>query len=32
VKDGAVEIQGDHRDTIVARLLEQGFAAKPAGG
>jgi translation initiation factor 1 len=32
VKDGDVEIQGDHRDTIVARLLEQGFAAKPAGG
>ena len=32
VKDGAVEIQGDHRDKVVARLVAQGFAAKPAGG
>jgi translation initiation factor 1 len=32
VKDGAVEIQGDHRDKVVARLVAQGYAAKPAGG
>jgi translation initiation factor 1 len=32
VKDGAVEIQGDHREKVVARLVAQGFKAKPAGG
>jgi translation initiation factor 1 len=32
VKDGAVEIQGDHREKVVARLLAQGYRAKPAGG
>ena len=32
VKDGAVEIQGDHRDKVVARLEAQGFRVKPAGG
>ena len=32
VKDGAVEIQGDHRDKVVARLQQQGRKAKPAGG
>jgi translation initiation factor 1 len=32
VKDGAVEIQGDHRDKVVARLQADGYAAKPAGG
>ena len=32
VKDGAVEIQGDHRDKVVARLQAQGYRAKPAGG
>jgi len=32
VKDGAVEIQGDHRDTIVAKLRADGYRAKPAGG
>jgi translation initiation factor 1 len=32
VKEGAVEIQGDHRDKVVARLQAQGYAAKPAGG
>jgi translation initiation factor 1 len=31
-KDGTVEIQGDHRDKVVARLQSQGYAAKPAGG
>ena len=32
VKEGAVEIQGDHREKVVARLLARGFKAKPAGG
>lgn len=32
VKDGAVEIQGDHRDKVVARLEAQGHRVKPAGG
>jgi translation initiation factor 1 len=32
VKDGAVEIQGDHRDKVVARLVAQGYPAKAAGG
>jgi translation initiation factor 1 len=31
-KDGAIEIQGDHRDTIVAELSRRGFTAKVAGG
>ena len=32
VKDGVIEIQGDHRETIVAELSRRGFNAKPAGG
>jgi translation initiation factor 1 len=32
VKDGAVEIQGDHRDKIAARLQAQGYVVKLAGG
>ena len=32
VKDGVIEIQGDHRDTLVAELLKRGFKAKKAGG
>jgi len=31
-KDGVIEIQGDHRDTIVAELSRRGFTAKLAGG
>ena len=31
-KDGVIEIQGDHRETIVAELTRRGFTAKPAGG
>ena len=31
-KDGDIEIQGDHRDTVLAALLKQGYAAKRAGG
>lgn len=31
VKDGVVEIQGEHRDTIVAMLVGLGYAARRAG-
>ncbi len=31
-KDGVVEIQGDHRETILAELSRRGFTAKLAGG
>ena len=31
-KDGVIEIQGDHRVTIVAELSRRGFTAKLAGG
>jgi translation initiation factor 1 len=31
-KDGVIEIQGDHRETIVAELSRRGFPAKLAGG
>lgn len=31
-KDGVIEIQGDHRETIVAELSRRGFIAKLAGG
>ncbi|MET0661369.1 MAG: stress response translation initiation inhibitor YciH, partial [Steroidobacteraceae bacterium] len=27
-----IEIQGDHRDTIVAELIKRGFDAKRVGG
>jgi len=32
VKNGRIEIQGDHRDRLVAELCRLGFAAKRAGG
>jgi len=32
VKDGVIEIQGDHREAILAELARRGFQAKPAGG
>jgi translation initiation factor 1 len=31
-KDGVIEIQGDHRETIVAELSRRGYTAKLAGG
>ena len=31
-KDGVVEIQGDHRAKVVARLEAQGYRVKLAGG
>jgi translation initiation factor 1 len=32
VKPGVIEIQGDHRDAIVAELVRRGYAAKRSGG
>ena len=32
VREGIIEIQGDHRDVIVAELVKAGFAAKKSGG
>ena len=31
VKDGVVEVQGDHRDRIIKMLTEQGYVVKRAG-
>lgn len=31
-KDGAVELQGDHREKVAARLQSQGYRVKLAGG
>lgn len=32
VKDGVIEIQGDHRERVLALLQQQGHRAKAAGG
>ncbi|MGC1388595.1 MAG: stress response translation initiation inhibitor YciH [Steroidobacteraceae bacterium] len=32
VRDGIIEIQGDHRDLIVAELIKAGWRAKRSGG
>ena len=32
VKDGTIEIQGDHRDRLVAELTKLGYEAKRSGG
>ena len=32
VKDGTIEIQGDHRDRLVAELVKLGYDAKRSGG
>ena len=32
IKDGALEIQGDHRDRIAERLRALGYRVKLAGG
>lgn len=32
VKDGTIEIQGDHRDKVQAKLTEMGYKVKLAGG
>ncbi|MFN6993554.1 MAG: translation initiation factor Sui1 [Aquincola tertiaricarbonis] len=31
-KDGVIEIQGDHRDKVVAHLQAAGYAVRKAGG
>ncbi|GAA4016626.1 hypothetical protein GCM10022212_09810 [Actimicrobium antarcticum] len=32
VKDGIIEIQGDHCERVIATLKQQGFSVKRAGG
>ena len=32
IKDGIIEIQGDHREKIAAVLVKRGYKAKVAGG
>ena len=32
VKEGVIEIQGDHRDRLVAELCKLGYEAKRSGG
>ena len=32
IKDGVIEIQGDHRDKIAALLQDKGFTTKFVGG
>ena len=32
VRDGTIEIQGDHRDLLVAELQKLGYGAKKSGG
>lgn len=32
VKDGVIEIQGDHRDTLLGELQARGYKVKLAGG
>jgi translation initiation factor 1 len=32
VRDGVIEIQGDHREQLVAELIRRGFKARRSGG
>ena len=32
VREGIIEIQGDHREVVVAELVKAGFSAKKSGG
>jgi translation initiation factor 1 len=32
VREGAIEIQGEHRDTLVAELVKRGYQARRSGG
>ena len=32
IKDGAIEIQGEHRDLLVAELTQLGYSVKRSGG
>jgi translation initiation factor 1 len=32
VREGTIEIQGEHRDALVAELVRRGYSARRAGG
>ena len=32
IKDGVIEIQGEHRDTLIAALQQHGYTVKRSGG
>ena len=32
VRDGVIEIQGEHRDTLVEELTRRGYRVKRSGG
>jgi translation initiation factor 1 len=32
VKEGVIEVQGDHRELVMRLLTSQGFTVKAAGG
>jgi len=32
VKEGVIEVQGDHRELVIRLLTSQGFTVKAAGG
>jgi len=32
LRNGVIEIQGDHRDTVVAELIKAGWPARRSGG
>ena len=32
VKDGLIEIQGDHRDTVMSLLAAEGYRPRKSGG
>ena len=32
VRNGSIEIQGDHRDRLVEELIRRGYSAKRSGG
>jgi translation initiation factor 1 len=32
VKDGVIEVQGDHCDAVIGLLQKQGYTVKRAGG
>jgi translation initiation factor 1 len=32
VRNGRIEVQGEHRDRVVAELVRRGYPAKRAGG
>jgi len=32
MKNGVIEVQGDHRDVVLTELIRLGYQAKKAGG